>query len=163
MKNLVVYYSWKGNTEVVAKEISKLVDGDLIKIEEEKEFKGSAFLLAALSALLGLKSKIKPIDESVKEYDNVFIGGPVWAGRTPPAINAFLDNADFRGEKIYLFLTQSGSREKESLIKEVRKKVEKKSGKMAESFFIQTKKNKLVTEEEIKQPVAEWIKRIRIT
>ena len=48
MKNLVVYYSKSGNTETVAKEISKAVNGKLIKIELIKDI---SFGWAAFTAL----------------------------------------------------------------------------------------------------------------
>lgn len=37
MKNLVVYYSKSGNTEIIAQEISKAVNGELKKIELIKD------------------------------------------------------------------------------------------------------------------------------
>jgi len=33
-------------------------------------------------SLLGLKGKIKPISFNVDDYDKIFIGGPVWAGKS---------------------------------------------------------------------------------
>lgn len=45
----IVYYSWVGNTEVVAKEIQRLTGFDLLKIEEKKERKlGNGFFLTQL-------------------------------------------------------------------------------------------------------------------
>ena len=39
-----------------------------------------------VTALIGLKSSIKPMDFSLGKYDRVFLGTPVWAGKTPPAV-----------------------------------------------------------------------------
>jgi flavodoxin len=60
MKNLIVYYSWTGNTEVAAKELHRLIGGDLDRIVEVKPRKGKiGFITGAFEALFGLKSKIK--------------------------------------------------------------------------------------------------------
>lgn len=34
--------------------------------------------------------KIKPIDKDLNEYDEIFIGTPIWNRKGVPAINAFL-------------------------------------------------------------------------
>ena len=70
MKNLVVYYSKSGNTETVAKEIAKAINGDIKKIELEKEI---GLMSAAFSAFFGLKVKIKSKDFNLQDYDNIFI------------------------------------------------------------------------------------------
>ncbi len=50
MNNLVLYYSKTGNTETVAREISKAANGELKKLEWKKEisFMGAAFSAALL-------------------------------------------------------------------------------------------------------------------
>ena len=62
MKNLVVYYTSQGNTEIVAKEISELINGDLRKIETARNIKHFKFLLSAITALSGSKAKLKPFE-----------------------------------------------------------------------------------------------------
>lgn len=160
MKNLVVYYTWKGNTEVVAKEISKSINGQLIKIEEVNQRGG--FVSAALSAIIGLKSKIKPISHSMDEYDNIFIGGQIWAGHSTPAINAFVNKTDFKGKRVFLFITQANNKEPANVIKSITERVKKHGGNVAKSFFIQTLMESVITPEAVKQPISDWLKIINI-
>lgn len=61
-----------------------------------------------MTALLGLKSSIKPMDFSLGKYDRVFLGTPVWARKTPPAFNKFLSRAVFKGKNVWLFYNKRG-------------------------------------------------------
>lgn len=157
MKNLVAYYTSQGNTEIVAKEISKLIDADLGKIETVGKSKHFEFLLSVISALSGSKAKLKPFEFSVKEYDNVFIGGQVWAGHSAPAINAFLDKTDFTGKKVFIFLTQADNKESSSVFNSIKSRVEQHGGNVIDTFFIQTKMKSIISPGTVKQPVADWI------
>ncbi len=163
MKNLVVYYSWMGNTEAVAKEIHTLVGGDLKKLEEVKERKsGAGFMGAAFSALVGMKSRLKPMDFSLKGYDNVFLGLQVWASRSTPAINAFISKADLKGKKVYLLITKADSKVPQKVIDSVTKRIENRGGKVVDSFSVTTKMKNVITPEAIKESASEWIKKLNI-
>lgn len=161
MKKLVAYYSWNGNTEVAAKELAALIGGDLKKIEETKPRK--SFGMSACSAVFGLKSKIKPMDFSLNGYDSVFLGGPVWAGRSTPAINAFLDKADFSGKNVYLFITQADDHEPQAVFQGITQKVEKRGGKVAGSFFIQTVMKSVISPDTARNSITEWADKNHIT
>ena len=164
MKNLVVYYSWMGNTEVVANEIRKSVGGDLKKIEEVKQRKtGAGFMGAAFSAFMGMKSRLKPMDYSLKDYDNVFLGAQVWAARSTPAINTFISKAGLKGKKVYLFLTKADNKVPQNVIDSITKRIEKRGGKVVDSFSITTQMNSIITSEAVKEQVSEWVKKLDIT
>ena len=96
-KNLV--YSWTGNTAACAVALGEQLKAEVELILEQKEREGSSgFATGGFSASIGLSSKLKekPQTEGV---DVLLIGMPVWAGTTPPAINAFFlstDSADCR-------------------------------------------------------------------
>lgn len=162
MKNLVAFYTSKGNTEIVAKEISKLIDGDLRKIETVRKSKHFEFVLSAISALAGRKAKLKPFEFSVKEYDNVFIGGQIWAGHSTPAINGFLDKADLTGKKVFIFLTQADDKEPISVFESIKTRVEHHGGNVIDTFFIQTQMNSVISPDVVRQPVADWIRKNNI-
>jgi flavodoxin len=146
----------------VAKEISKLTGGDLKKIEEIKKAKEPGFMWLAFSALIGLKSKIKKSDFNLNEYDNIFVGGQIWAGHTTPAINTFLSKNNFKGKKVFLFLTQADDKKQYKLIQSVEKRIEKRGGKFIDSFFIQTKMDNVITQEAVARPVSEWITNLKL-
>lgn len=158
MKNLVVYYSWNGNTEVAAKELSQLIGGELKRIEEAKP--RTSFGMAACSAVFGLKSRIRPMDFSLNGYDAVFLGGPVWAGRSTPAVNTFLERADFSGKKVYLFVTQADDHEPQAVFQSLTQRVERRGGKVAGCFFIQTVMKSVIAPDAARRSLTEWVNKL---
>lgn len=154
MKNLVLYYSKTGNTETVAKEISKAVNGELKKLELKKDI---GFMGAAFSAALGLKGKIKSMDFNVKDYDNIFIGTPVWAGKTSTPINTFLGEADLKDKDVFIFITQADSKTPNSVYDSIAKRVSTKGGKVIDNLFIQTDMKIQITSDQAAGHVINWI------
>lgn len=162
MNTIIVYYSWTGNTEAVAKVIQQMVGGDIKKLEEVKQRRKSGFGLAAFSALVGLKSRLKSMDFSLKGYENIFIGTPVWAAHSTPAINTFLGKADLKNKKIYLFVTKADDKEPQKVYDSLANRIEKLGGKVADRFSITTRMNEVITPESIKDSVSEWLKKANI-
>lgn len=154
MKNLVVYYSKSGNTGTVAQEISKAVNGEIKKIELVKDI---SFGWAAFTALFGLKGKIKAIDFNVEDYDNIFIGSPVWAGKSSTPINTFLSDVDFTGKNVFIFITQADNKAPSSVYESIATRIEAKGGKVIDSFFIQTDMKNPITSDQAIQHVINWI------
>jgi len=160
MRNLIVYYSWTGNTEVVAGVIHSLVSGDLKKIEEVKMRKGGlGFAGAAFSALFGFKSKLKPTDINMDDYDTIYLGTPVWASRSTPAINSFIDMYNFRDKKVYLFLTLADGRIPQKCIDSMTSRIEKRGGKVVSSIYIRTTMGSVISPESVKKTVSDWLKK----
>jgi flavodoxin len=153
MKNLVVYYSRSGNTETVAQEISKLVDGDVFKIELVKPI---GFGWAGFTALAGLRGKIKPLTVNIKAYDNIFIGSPVWAGKSSTPVNTFLHETDFTGKNVFVFITQADFKTPGSVYGSIAKRVEGNGGKVIDTFFIKTDMKNPLTPEQAKEAVSKW-------
>ncbi|HCX61485.1 MAG TPA: flavodoxin [Clostridiales bacterium] len=158
MENLVVYYSRSRNTETVAQEISKAVNGDTKKIELIKD---GSFAGAAFKALLGLKGKIKSIDFNVKDYDNIFIGSPVWAGKSSTPINTFLSDIDLTGKNVFVFITQADSKTPYPVYESIAERVGSKGGKVIDSFFIQTDMKNPLTSIQAAKPISDWIDKNR--
>ena len=115
-KSLIIFYSWVGNTEVVAREIRNQTGFDIQKIEEKKDRKLGSIMSAALGAIIGLKSRLKPIDFLLADYENIFLGAQVWAGKTTPAINKYLSKASFKNKNIWLFITKADDKEPKKVI-----------------------------------------------
>ncbi len=157
MKNLVVYYSRSGNTETVAQVISNMVDGDLKKVELQNKI---SFGWAGFTSSLGLNGKIKPINFDINDYDNIFIGCPVWAGKSSTPINTFLNNMNFTNKNIFIFITQADSKVPSAVYNSITKRIEAKGGKVIDTFFVQTNMKKPITAEQARKSVAEWIKKI---
>lgn len=162
MKNLVLYYSLSGNTEVVANEVSKLTGGELKKIELTNKSGKIGFAWAAVSSLLGLKASIKTPDVSLGDYDNIFLGGQVWAGHSSTPLNAILEKFDFSGKNIFVFLTLADEKAPLAAFQSIAGRVERKGGQVIDTLFVQTIMNRTLSPETVKSTVSDWIERNRV-
>lgn len=122
MKKLFIYYSYSGNGELVSQYLSQK-GYELRKVQEKKKMP-KAFFFAILSGgfRAGMKQKGKLIDydNNVNDYDEIVIGSPIWNGRIVPAINAVLDQTDFKDKKL-TFLLYAGGGEAPKTIKRINK------------------------------------------
>lgn len=160
-KSLVVYYSCAGNTKVVAEEIEQQTGYDIRRIEEMRPRDLKGIMWAALGAVLGQKSAIKPMDFDMAEYDTVILGAQVWAGKTTPAINSFLSRANFRGKKVWLFFTLASEQVPPIFIDSVTRRIEGKGGKVLGSLACiskwDPKERAPLKPEEARDKVRQWL------
>jgi flavodoxin len=159
MKTLVVYYSLTGKTDVVAQALAKELGADVRRVEDvEKPSVTWWFILTgAISAMWGAGSEIKPIDISFQGYDRVFVGSPVWGGSPSTPINAFIAKADFTGKEVIPFMTMGGD-DASGALKKMSKRIEKKGGKIVDSFAFSSKN---ATNEELAAKTREMAQRFR--
>lgn len=112
MKELaVVYYSFEGNTELVAKMIQEYTQADLIRLIPDKEPPRSLpgkYIIGGKSVVLKEKVMIRSLGVDLNDYRAVIIACPVWAGSYPPAVAAFFDRKRMEGRDVYL-IACSGS------------------------------------------------------
>jgi flavodoxin len=159
---VIIYYSWIGNTKVSAEEIQRLTSFDLLRIEEKKVRQFGNIMGAAMGAFFGLRSNIKEMDLSLKNSDNIFIGTPVWAGKTPPAFNKFLSKVNFKGKNVWVFITKADEKIPHKVIDSINKRIEKKGGKVMDSLSLTTqwdpKTNIPIKAEEVRTMIQAWIK-----
>lgn len=113
-KVLVAYFSWSGNTRVIAEQIEELTGGELFEIrtvipypEEYRPCTEIAKKEKEMNARPELKTKI----DRMEEYDVVFIGYPNWWGTAPMAVWTFLESYDFSGKTVIPFCTHGGGGE----------------------------------------------------
>jgi flavodoxin len=110
MKTAVVYYTRDGSTRKAAELLAKQLGADVFELEEVKKRGKSAlaFMAAGFGAASGKRSRLKnDFAAEMREYDSLYIGSPVWAGKTTPAFNAFVASLDASGKKISLFTVQA--------------------------------------------------------
>lgn len=157
-KSLIVYYSLIGNTDAVAKEIQSQTGFDIQRIEEQKPRRKGNIPGAGMAALFGFKSKIKAMDLHTDDYDNIFLGAQVWAGKTTPAINSFLSEACFEGKKVWLFITKADPKVHHKIVDTITRRVEEKGGKVMDSISFQTTINTVIPREKVKDAINEWLK-----
>lgn len=125
-KNLIIYYSRKGNnyvngsilslskgnTEIVAEYIQNAAGGDLFKVETVKEYSPD-YMTCTEEAKAELRDDARPALktylENISQYDNIVVAGPCWWGTYPMAIFTQLDRLDFTGKRVFPVMTHEGS------------------------------------------------------
>lgn len=115
-KKLVAYFSASGTTKKVAEMVADSAEADLYEITP-KEAYTSADLnwmdKKSRSSVEMSDKKIRPEitgeDAKIENYDEIFIGFPIWWYVAPTIINTFLEKYDFSGKKVILFGTSGGS------------------------------------------------------
>lgn len=159
MKTLVVYYSLTGNTDLVAQTLAGELGADVRRVEdvEKPEANWWFIMTGAFAAIRGAETPIKPIDARLQGYDRVFVGSPVWGGNPAPPINTFITQTDFTGKQVILFMTMGGN-DAAGALQKLRERVEKKGGKVVDSFAISSGK---ATKEELAARAREVAGRFR--
>ncbi len=125
MKNLIIYFSHKGqtycngliknlekgNTLVAAEFIKEAVGGDLFEIESKEEYPDDHYALIDV-ARHELKNDVRPevktYLDSIDGYDNIFLGYPNWWGTMPMALFTFLEKYNWKGKRIIPFCSNEG-------------------------------------------------------
>lgn len=110
-KTLIVYYSFEGTTEMIAKSISQSLGLDILSIKPIKEIKSkgfSKFVWGGAQVVMGILPKIEPIQIDLDKFDTILLGSPIWAGTFAPPIRTFLENEKIVNKKIAYFYTHDG-------------------------------------------------------
>lgn len=110
-KVLVIYYSWTGHTQDIARQIAALTQGDAYRIQTQEVFKSSPAFYSRIKKELQAKV-YPPLDGALPDvsgYDTVFVGGPVWWYTMATPLYSFLGQMDFKGKKVIPFSTQGSN------------------------------------------------------
>ena len=81
MKNLVIYYSLEGNTKLIAENIAKKIDADILELKTKKEYHKTGFKKYFWGgnpphSYIVVLSKIKLLKRSLKK--KVLCNFPEW-------------------------------------------------------------------------------------
>ena len=125
MKNLIIYFSHKGqtycngliknfekgNTLVAAEFIKEAVGDDLFEIETKNEYPEDHYALIDV-ARHELKNnerpEVKTYLDNIDGYDNIFLGYPNWWGSMPMVLFTFLERYSWKDKRIIPFCTHEG-------------------------------------------------------
>lgn len=110
-KSLIVYYSYRGNTESIAEMIQKETDADVVRIQTAVPYTGSYNQVVNQGqeeVNRGYCPKINPVDVDWSQYDTIILGTPVWWYTFAPAMHTFLKSQDWKGKTVYPFATNGG-------------------------------------------------------
>lgn len=111
-KSLVVYFSWSGNTENVAKSIQSQTDSDIFEIVPATPYSDdydTVVDLAQEEQRNNARPAISGNIENIEQYDVVYVGFPNWWGDMPMILYTFFDTYDLSGKTVALFCTSGGS------------------------------------------------------
>ena len=111
-KSLVVYFSWSGNTENVAKSIQSQTDSDIFEIVPSTPYSDdydTVVDLAQEDQRSNARPAISGSIESIEQYDVIYVGFPNWWGDMPMILYTFFDTYDLSGKTVALFCTSGGS------------------------------------------------------
>lgn len=101
MKTFIVYYSFSGNNEFLAKLLQKKLNCDIEKVLEPKKRNGLTILL---DVLFKRKPKLKKTETALTQYDHIILVAPVWNMRIASPMEAFIET-ERENLKEYSFIT----------------------------------------------------------
>lgn len=113
-KILIAYFSWSGNTQVIAKQIQELTGGELFEIQTAKPYPEEyrpCTEVAKKEKEANARPALKTKPENLDAYDIIFVGYPNWWGTAPMVIWSFLENYDLEGKTVIPFCTHGGGGE----------------------------------------------------
>ena len=112
-KSVVIYFSATGITKDIAKRIANKSNSDIIEIvPKEKYTEEDLDYNTDCRANREQNGNIKPEIENtidISKYDTIYLGYPIWHGKSPRIILTFLDNYDFSNKVIVPFCTSGSS------------------------------------------------------
>ena len=111
-KILIVYFSWGGNTRIVANHIHDLVGGDIVEVETVVPYPDTyeeVTQIAPGELESDYRPELKTKVENMDDYDTLIVGTPIWGGYLTPAMKSFLAGYDLSGKSIAPFCTHGGS------------------------------------------------------
>lgn len=118
-KTLVMYFSWSGTTEKMAKMISSSNGGELFRIEPTNSYPtryGDCANVVKEELDNGIFRQVKKAPDFSK-YGTIFVGVPVWWHTAPTLMTHFLEEhaADLKGKTVIPFCTYQATYRDETL------------------------------------------------
>lgn len=109
MSSAIVYYSRSNNTRTGAEYIANKLGSELIELTEAKGRKGlTGFIKSGYQAVSGKTSQLQGDPwKKAEKHSLIYLMMPIWAGKTTPAMNAYLNKADFKGKDVTVITFQA--------------------------------------------------------
>lgn len=115
-KVLVAYFSATGTTKRVAENLAKATGAIVYEIKPAVPYTDADLNWRDSNSRSSVEMNNKTSrpemaadNFSVKEYDTVYLGFPIWWGTAPHIVETFLEKHDFTGKTIILFATSGSS------------------------------------------------------
>ncbi|AEE15660.1 flavodoxin [Treponema brennaborense] len=112
-KTLIVFYSWGGTTQGIARKIQQKLGCDMFEIELVKPY-STDYNTVLDEAQRDQRNQARPaIKNKVADfakYDTIVLGYPNWWASIPMPIATFLESYDFDGKTVIPFCSNGGGR-----------------------------------------------------
>lgn len=108
----IFYYSRSNNTRAGAEYLSGKLGAELVELLEINARKGlTGFLKSGYQAASGKKSQLQGEPwKCIEKYTSIYLMTPIWASNGTPAMNAFLEKADFSGKEVTVVTFQADAK-----------------------------------------------------
>ncbi len=113
MKSIVLYFSYSGNTDEMAKKAADFTSSDICELKSPFPLSDDIKIVHDMAVEAKLFPKERnaiavPFDH--RHYSVFIIGSPLWLGTYPEFVIDYLKSIDWRGRKIFPFISFAGTR-----------------------------------------------------
>lgn len=111
-ENVSVGMIAKGNTEIVAEMIAEKTGGTLLQVKPATDYPRNydeCLSAAKKDRAENARPAIKPVEVNPEEFDEIYIGYPVWLNDMPMLMYTFLEKYNLKGKLVHPFVTHEGS------------------------------------------------------
>lgn len=120
MSTLVVFFSFEGNTKIIAETIAKTMNADIMELKTSRKYPTeglSKFFWGGKSVIFGEEPELINDRIDLNKYETILIGTPVWAGSYAPPVKSFISQYKIQGKHIALFASHGGGGAKKCFAK----------------------------------------------
>lgn len=131
----VVYYSRSGHSEAAAREIARLSNAPIARIDADypRDFSGQAKAASDARARALPQIRVEPID--LDRARRVFLVSPTWMFRPATPLWAYVEQAELTGTEVAL-VTTGNSRFEQAETDALAKRVEVRGGRLIRHVFL---------------------------
>lgn len=110
-KKLLVYFSYNGNTRIIAEKIKENIDCDVLELQPKSPYSTDYQSVVdefQNNETAKTTTELQKYDVNLDNYDTIIIGSPVWWYSITPVIRTFLKENDLSNKTIIPFATNAG-------------------------------------------------------
>ncbi|TBD03501.1 flavodoxin [Rhizobium leguminosarum] len=108
---LVAYFTRTGNTRVIALQVRRARQAALIELQPAEPYPedyDETVAQARRETEQGFLPPLAQLVANLEQYQEIFLGFPIWGTTAPPVIRSFLRSHDLSGKIIRPFITHGG-------------------------------------------------------
>lgn len=103
MKVLYVYYTRNNHCKEIVENLSLIVPGDIVELDDGRKKKGVlSYLMSGRDAMKEHTVTLRKIPYRPANYDVVVVVSPVWASHLSPPVRTFLMEYPLKGKTVFV-------------------------------------------------------------